>query len=440
MKKISNLRQGILDNTIDPFSKKSILTKKFFNPFIRNMFKLAIIFNKKVKIINDLDLDPNDTYIFAGTHTYSDDIITTTCYTPHHMYIIFGGTDQIKQNVFMPALVLNGVIRLDMYDKKSRKDCIKIANDVLDYSSIQVYMEAAYCDSENKLHEGFFNSPYILSCNKDKKVVPTINLFDPLSKTSYIMYGEPIEGYKMSKNEFDLKLKEEISSCVYNIIENYIKPHSATIKESNIKYFKRIFQMIFAGKIKKDDRKRKSFSNKTSLDDFFAYRFSQYEKDDGILGWEENFNLYKDPNIYTPSEYISDISKIYSNNAEIITGSHLDSEIKYYEKHNFKKYVENQIGFEIPDRRNDKLNVIILKLIKHFDNKKDLIDFILNCFLKFETNIEYLEIYNLIKLETLNLDNEDTVKYILSNYINALCSKDEMQYDLEYNLLIRTKK
>ncbi len=397
-----NLRQGILDNTIDPFDEKSIGWRNAINPILRNVFKLAIL-NYKTEVLNKPTMEKGKKYVFASNHSYEDDIIINTCHIPSHTYLLMGGTDQIKYNPLMPATVLNGIIRVDMFDKISRSECIKHCEKVLEHANVQIFVEGIYCDSPNKFHEGFFNSPYILSNSKKVEVIPTINVFDAQEHKAYLMYGNPIKGYEMSQKEFKEKLSEEISTSMMHIISNYIKPLDQTQRGYN------------------------------DINNYYEERFKQYAKDDTILGWRENLHGYKDFDRYTNEDFIEDTKSIYKNK-EIQKYSPLYYEIKYRDLYDFRKFCERKIGFTIPDTRNSKIDLLARRLRKIFKTKNEVIDFIMATML-LSTDKE-LKNYIINKTNDFNID--DTIKYIIEDFLSSVYQNtEEVVYEIDNQMKTR---
>lgn len=413
--KMQAIRQGILDNTIDEFSKESIGKRKKWNFLLRNLFKVAII-SKRPKVINKPKIEKDKKYIFASMHSYEDDVITNICCTKKNMYLLMGGTDQVKTNPLSPITALNGVIRIDILDKKSRLETPKIIEKVLEHTNILMYPEGAYCDSENRLHEGFYESIYEISKKKKVEVIPLANFYDLDKKRTFIMYGDPMSGVDMTKDEFMSKYSESISSMVFHIMSKYCDV------------------------LKKQDLINKYGDNylTAATKNYFEKRYNCYAGDDTELGWIENFYYKKDLDQYHSSEFAKLRASLHKKE-EILPNSELFKEVEYYHNHDFKEFVKNKTNFEIKDPLKDPIFILTRKLKKLFKTKDEIVTYLLNSSLSLNEE-EFNKIKDYIYKETSELDLEDTVNYVINEILSISYQFDEVMSNIDKALTLSYTK
>lgn len=170
-------------------------------------------------------LDKDTPYIFASTHSFTDDIMSAISQLDRNAYILVGTTDQVENNPLMYAAWLNGMIYVDRSDKKSRRDAVDKMERVLrSGTSILIFPEGGYNHSENMICQKLFAGPYYLAERTGYKVVPVASFNDYGSKDVHISFGEPIELQGEDKREFMKKVRHELEALQFEHIINYSTP------------------------------------------------------------------------------------------------------------------------------------------------------------------------------------------------------------------------
>ncbi len=403
------LRNKILNNTIDSFSDESIKKRKKCNILIRKTFKLFSL-SYNVKVVKKFKAEEGKKYIFTSSHSYEDDILLNVVNTKAHMYILMGGSDQVIVNPLMPATVLNGVVFLNTLNKSERKNIKEKLIEINKKTNLLIFFEGAYNDSENKLHLGIFRSIYDVSCNTKNEVVPMVNIKDIdkkkfRRKKVFIDYAESIKAWNYTYEEFEEILSEKISTLTYNILENHQE-----------KLNRDLYQDISV---------------------FHEKRYKEYSEDDTVVGWTENFLVKTELDKYEYSDFISDMCKIHDNCVN--PNSLLGKETEYFDKHNFKKFVERKTGFTINVPTEDKIFLISKKIKKLYTAREDAIKFCLESMLYLnEEDFNY--IYNYLLVSTNNLDVEDAIIYVFENFLLSLNTKENVLYELNENLMYQRKR
>jgi hypothetical protein len=171
-------------------------------------------------------LNSKESYIFASTHGFSDDIISCLATIDRSAYLLLGSTDQIEHNKLMYAAWLNGFIYVDRTDEKSRKDAIPKMERVLNNgSSVLIFPEGGFNNTENSLCNKLFAGPYILAKETGCKVVPIAPFYEYGSSKIYMQFGDPIDLAKYDdKKEALIYLRDVFATMVYNNIELHATP------------------------------------------------------------------------------------------------------------------------------------------------------------------------------------------------------------------------
>ncbi len=170
-------------------------------------------------------LEKNKPYIFASTHSFDEDIITALATLDRNAYVLIGTTDQLEHNPAMYAAWLNGMIYVDRMNSSSSKESIKKMVRVLESgSSILIFPEGGWNNTENLLVQKLFAGPYILSKETGVQIVPISTFNEHNSKKIYIKYGEPFSAFNLDKKEALIKLRDIMATMMYEQIEKYSTP------------------------------------------------------------------------------------------------------------------------------------------------------------------------------------------------------------------------
>lgn len=142
-----------------------------------------------------------------------------------------GTTEQLEHNPKIYANWLTGFIYVNREDSKSRKESLpKMERVINSGSSILIFPEGGWNNTENLLVQNLFSGVYLLAKNTGAKVVPisTFNEFN--SKEIYIKVGDPIDLCEFDKKEALIKLRDSLATMKYEQIEN----HSTAIKRNEL--------------------------------------------------------------------------------------------------------------------------------------------------------------------------------------------------------------
>lgn len=269
----------------------------------------------KAKIVLESypDLEKNKPYIFASTHYHSEDIISNLAILDRNSYALIGTTDQLEHNPQMYAAWLNGIVYVDRLNNESRKESLKKMKKLLENNtSVLIFPEGGWNNTENLLCQKLFAGPYILSNELNVPVVPISNFLEQVSNTIYINVGNPLDLSNKDKKESLILLRDTISTMMFNQIKKYSVPIKRNELDDNLHY------------------------------DFMEERKKEYLKVKWTKDvWDEELTVYKDKEI-TYSEDVRksfDNVKITKDNANIfapILVRRLEDE-----NYNFKKFMKN---------------------------------------------------------------------------------------------------
>lgn len=175
--------QWVKDANVDNFTSSfGIKLRQIINPFLRKILKLVC--PKSIIVENKFDLLPKKQYIFVSTHYFTEDVISCLASIDRNIYFLCGTTNQIENNRQMYAGYINGLIYVNRKDKNSRQDSIFKMERILNAgSSILIYPEGGWNNTENVLVQRLFSGPYILSEKTQIPVVP-ISIYNDETKNN----------------------------------------------------------------------------------------------------------------------------------------------------------------------------------------------------------------------------------------------------------------
>ncbi len=294
-----------LTATTDNFtSDTGIKIRRSINPLWRRILKLFI--KRRIIIEKYPSLEKGKAYVFAANHSFDDDAISLLASIDRNVYTLQGTTDQTLHNPLFLALWANGMIYVDRLSPQSRKDSIEKMKRILTSgSSVVLFPEGGYNNTENQLIQPLFASPYIMSKELGVEVVPIITFNDIGSDTIYIRAGEPMDLSKYDKQEAMALLRDEMSTMVYRIMDK----HVPRIKRAELSHDPRLDWM----------RVRKE-----------VYECQTWYHD----VWDEEVTYYPGHGVTTPAQSREYLEKVHINtsNAHIFADALLRrSEDKRYE-------------------------------------------------------------------------------------------------------------
>lgn len=222
---------GFNDKNVENFtSDKGLEIRRMLNPFLRKVFKIAT--KGDIIVDNYPKLEDDTPYIFVSTHNFVEDTIANLATIDRNAYLLFGTTDQLEINPEMYAAWANGFIYVNRQDSENRKESIlKMERVLKSGSSVLIFAEGGFNNTENLLSMRLFASPYILAKRTGCKVVPIAPLHEYGSNKIYMNVGEPIDlNLFNGKEEALLKLRDELATLLY---ESMCK-HATRIKRSEL--------------------------------------------------------------------------------------------------------------------------------------------------------------------------------------------------------------
>ena len=195
--------------------------RKYINPVLRPILRTAT--KGRIHIDRYPTLAKGRPYIFVAAHGFSEDIIATLATIDRSAYVLFGSTDQLEHNPQVYAAWLNGFIYVDRMNKESRNISLTKMERVLKSgSSVLIFGEGGFNNTENLLCQRLFAGPYLLARNTEVQVVPMAPFYEFGSKDIYMNVGNPIDLTKYeNKDEALTVLRDTIATLVYENIERH---------------------------------------------------------------------------------------------------------------------------------------------------------------------------------------------------------------------------
>ncbi len=276
---------------IDNFTSASgIKIRRKINRVWRKMLSLAT--HRKVYIEQYPSLNKNETYLFVANHSFDEDVISILQSIDRNAYTLHGSTHQMEHNPVFYALWINGMIYLNRLNRESRKASVdKMKKILMAGSSVMLFPEGGYNNTENQLITPLFSSPYILSKELGVKVVPVISFSDINSDEIYIRAGNPMDLSGYDKCEALAVLRDEMATLCYEMMEK----HTVLVRRKELGEDPRIAYL----EVRKN-----------------VYACQKWYAD----VWDEELTYYPGHNITTPKqsrEYVDNV-QVNSRNAYIL--------------------------------------------------------------------------------------------------------------------------
>lgn len=298
---------------VDNFTTDSGLKiRRFINPVFRKLLRLGT----KRKIICEQFpiLKKEQPYIFACSHSFDDDVISSLCVIDRNAYTLCGTSEQILHNPKMYANWVNGIIFVDRLNPQSRKDSIRKMKRVIESgSSVLMYPEGGWNNTENLLIQPLFAGPYTLSQETSALVVPLATFHEHGASNIYVRATEPISFDGMTKEESLTTLRDKLATMVWEMIELHSTP------------------------LNRDDLRNRDFRS-----DFMEERKQEYLRVPWTKDvWEEELAFKHDKNHPLPVDAWAflDNVKITKQNAHIFAPL-LDMRAEH-KKYDFKQYMHD---------------------------------------------------------------------------------------------------
>lgn len=203
--------------------------RKIIKPVLRPILRLAS--GRNIHIEEYPELEKDVPYIFASTHGFVDDVIANYACVDRSAYMLVGTPDQVEHNPLMYAAWVCGMVFVDKTNPQNRKDAVeKMVRVLQNNTSVIVYPEGSWNNTENLLVQPLFASPWILAQRTGCKVVPVAMYQEYRKKDIWYRAGEPLELKDMDKKEALNLLRDAMATLTYEMIAD----HSSILKRSDI--------------------------------------------------------------------------------------------------------------------------------------------------------------------------------------------------------------
>lgn len=253
-------------------------------------------------------LEKDQPYIFASTHSHTEDVISNLSIIDRNAYVLIGTTDQVRHNPQMYMAWANGMIYVNRLDNNNRNEALKKMQWLLDNgTSVLVFVEGGYNNSENLLCQRPFPGVYRLNVATGAKIVPIANFLDPDTNNIYIRVGDPMDLSIYNKKIALDVLRDSLATMVYEQIETHTKP----LKRASLSYDPHLDYM------------------EARRQEYFKVNWTSYE------AWKEELTVYKG-GLTFPDEVWNFIDKVDIN----------EKNAKFYGPVLARKYRENKYSMD----------------------------------------------------------------------------------------------
>lgn len=265
--------------------------RRFIKPALRPVLRLAS--GRRIHVESYPKLEKGVPYIFVSTHSFVDDIITNYAVVDRCAYTLIGTPDQVEHNPLLYAAWLCGMVFVNKVDPQNRKDSVEKMVRVLENNtSVIVYAEGAWNNTENLLVQPLFASPWILAQRTGCKVVPIAMHQEYKQKDIWYRAGEPLDLVGLDKREALDKLRDAMATLTWELMAD----HATTLKRAELGVEPRLDYM--------DERMREYLCTKWTRDD-----------------WELEVTIYRDKTLPPTPEKVRasfDNVKITPQNTAIL--------------------------------------------------------------------------------------------------------------------------
>lgn len=293
---------------VDNFTTNyGIWLRKIINKPLRFLIKLCT--KGKIIVENYPDLPKQEPFIFAATHSFVEEVPALLATIDRSAYSLLGSTDQLEYNKRIYANWLTGFIYVDRQDRISRQESLFKMKRILDSgSSILIFPEGGWNNSENLLVQNLFSGVYNLASLTKAKVIP-ISAFN-VDNTIYIKTDNPLDLANKAKDEALVLLRDHLATLMWQHIEEHGHKFERIFGDSHLNFMQ--------------ERKNEYFKVKWSHDVF-----------------DEELTVYKDKRISYPEDVwkVFEQVEITKHNARFVFP--IKQEIKRCSIYNFKQYMHD---------------------------------------------------------------------------------------------------
>lgn len=198
------------------------LRKRFLRKTWRTILRLGT--SRRILVEQYPKLAKDKQYVFAINHSFDEDLTSALATIDRNVYALQGTTDQTLHNPIFLALWLNGMIYVNRKDHGSRHQAVdKMKRILTSGSSVLLFPEGGYNNTENRLIAPLFFSPWILSKDLGVEVVPFVAVPDLEGKSIHIRAGNPLNLGQYEKQEGMAILRDAMSTLCYDILVEHTK-------------------------------------------------------------------------------------------------------------------------------------------------------------------------------------------------------------------------
>lgn len=305
------IRSAYKSNAENFTSKFGIRARRLINRPFRALLRLVTC--GKVVLEKYPKLPKDEVYIFAAAHSFTDDVIAALTHIDRSMYVLNGSKHQIEYNPGMLALALYGHAYVDRSNKESRKESVKKLERILNSgSSVYLYPEGSWNNSENLIILPLFAGPWVLAQSTGCKVVPVAAFNETGTRKIYIRVGDPIDIAGTDKDYGLRLLRDAIATEMYMMMEK----HSTKLRRKEMIIEDARLQFL-------EERKHVYIDGAIWCEDV----------------WDEEITMYKDKRYPIPSDVRETYKKIKltARNAKWLVP--ILKQIEEDEKYDFKRYM-----------------------------------------------------------------------------------------------------
>ncbi|MFI3201590.1 MAG: hypothetical protein R3Y54_08695 [Eubacteriales bacterium] len=197
----------------------------------KKLFRIGkIILQKQLKkeniILRRANLEKDKSYIFAPTHSFDEDLLTSVTTVDRTAYLVVGMTEQIKHNpqLYM-AYIFTGMLHMFKKERASVEDLKKRMKKVLEEGgSYIIYPEGGFNNSQNQIIYKLGASIFFTSKETNTPVVPIISYSRYDYDKIYTIIGEPMSTEKYAydeHNKFLTDLRDYMATEMWHLWEDY---------------------------------------------------------------------------------------------------------------------------------------------------------------------------------------------------------------------------
>lgn len=297
---------------VDNFTTDAgIKIRRIINRPLRLVLRLAT--HGEIIVETYPKLEKGTSYIFAATHSFVEEVSAVLATIDRSAYSLMGTTQQLEHNPKIYANWLSGLIYVNREDRKSREESLLKMERILNSgSSILIFPEGGWNNTENKPVQPLFAGVYKLAKSTNCKVVPIASFNEFGSKNIYIRVGEPME---LIKYEKEMALGE-LRQAMGDLALEEIFSHGSFVTRNKMGWEPRFIYM--------EQRMQEYLKVKWSRD-----------------VWDEELTIYRDKNRPYPEEVRKSFDKVNITHKNVSIFAPILVERMKDKKYDFNTYMHN---------------------------------------------------------------------------------------------------